>query len=397
MENEIIQLSPRRDSRPIRVGDVQIGGDAPVVVQTMTNTDTADAKSTLNQVQQLADEGAEIVRVAVPDKKAAAALPEIVAKTTVPLIADIHFDHRLAHAAIQSGIHGLRLNPGNIRDADKVKEVVLAAKERGIPIRVGVNEGSLPPIPALKDDEMPPTKTERMVEAAMWEINILEELGFEDIKISLKAFDVPTMVTAYKEMADKVRYPFHLGVTEAGTPRSGSVRSAIGIGMLLGEGIGDTIRVSLAADPAEELPVAWDILKVLNLRERGATIVACPTCGRIEIDLIPLANKVEAHFQKLGKPITVAVMGCVVNGPGEAKDADIGIAGGKGKGAIFRKGEVVRVVPEEEFMSALVDEGNQVIADKWGGTPPPPSSDSLGDVISVSSVDESRPGRVARR
>ena len=398
MENEIIQLSARRKSRPIHVGDVQIGGDAPVVVQTMTNTDTADAKSTLNQVHKLADEGAEIVRVAVPDKQAAAALPEIVRSTAVPLIADIHFDPRLAHAAIKAGVHGLRLNPGNIRDADKVREVVLAAGERRIPIRVGVNEGSLPPIPALADGEMPPSKTQRMVDAAMWEIRILEELGFEDIKISLKAFDVPTMVTAYREMAKRVSYPLHLGVTEAGTPRSGSVRSAIGIGVLLAEGIGDTIRVSLAADPAEELPVAWDILKTLNLRERGATIVACPTCGRIEIDLIPLANRVEEHFQKLGKPITVAVMGCVVNGPGEAKDADIGIAGGKGKGAIFRKGEVVRVVPEDEFMTALIDEGDRVIEERWGAaTPLSPSSEPVEDVIAVRPVQAGRPGRVARR
>ena len=206
------------------------------------------------------------------------------------------------------------------------------------------------------------------------------------------------MVTAYREMAKRVAYPLHLGVTEAGTPRSGSVRSAIGIGVLLAEGIGDTIRVSLAADPAEELPVAWDILKTLNLRERGATIVACPTCGRIEIDLIPLANRVEEHFQKLGKPITVAVMGCVVNGPGEAKDADIGIAGGKGKGAIFRKGEVVRVVPEDEFMTALIDEGDRVIEERWGvTTPPSPSSEPVEDVIAVRPVQAGRPGRVARR
>lgn len=400
MESEIIQLHPRRKSRPIRVGDVQIGGDAPVVVQTMTNTDTADAQATLRQIGELTEQGAEIVRIAVPDKKAAAALPDIIPNTPVPLIADIHYDHRLALVAIQAGIHGLRLNPGNIRDVDKVRQVVVAAKERGISIRVGVNEGSLPPVPALADGELPPPKTKRMVDAALWEINVLEDLGFEDIKISLKAFDVPTMVTAYREIANLINYPLHLGITEAGTPRSGSVRSAVGIGLLLAEGIGDTIRVSLAADPAEELPVAWDILKSLNLRERGATIVACPTCGRIEIDLIPLANQVEAHFQKLGKVITVAVMGCVVNGPGEARDADIGIAGGKGKGAIFRKGEVVRVVPEGEFLSALIEEGDLVIAEKWGEAPPasaPAHADPLSDVISLTPVERSRPGRVARR
>ncbi len=394
---EHIPLSPRRKSRPVHVGDVQVGGDAPVVVQTMTNTDTADARSTLEQTARLADEGAEIVRVAVPDKAAAAALPDIVRDAPVPLIADIHFDYRLALASIKAGIHGLRLNPGNIRDADKVRQVVRAAAERGIPIRIGVNEGSLPPIPPLADGEMPPPKPQRMVDAALWEIGILEEIGFEDIKISLKAFDVPTMVTAYREIAKRVPYPLHLGVTEAGTPGAGSVRSAVGIGLLLAEGIGDTVRVSLAADPAEELPVAWNILSSLNIRQRGATIVACPTCGRIEVDLIPLANKVEAHFQKLGKPITVAVMGCVVNGPGESRDADIGLAAGKGKGAIFRKGEVVRIVPEEQFLSALIEEGRQVLAEKFGDEPGPPADD-LDAIIPMTAVDPaSRPGRAARR
>ncbi|MFQ6019205.1 MAG: flavodoxin-dependent (E)-4-hydroxy-3-methylbut-2-enyl-diphosphate synthase [Dehalococcoidia bacterium] len=398
MTEELTQLHPRRKSRPIRVGDVQIGGDAPVVVQTMTNTDTADAASTLRQIAELAEVGAEIVRLAVPDKKAAAALPDIVPNSPVPLIADIHYDHRLALSAIEAGIHGLRLNPGNIRDADKVRQVVRAAKERGIPIRIGVNEGSLPPLPPLAEGEMPPPKSQRMVDAALWGIGILDEMGFQDIKVSLKAFDVPTMVTAYRELAKRVPYPLHLGVTEAGTPRAGAVRSAVGIGLLLAEGIGDTIRVSLAADPAEELPVAWDILKSLNLRQRGPTIVACPTCGRIEVDLIPLANQVEAYFQKLGKPLTVAVMGCVVNGPGESRDADIGLAAGKGKGAIFRKGEVVRVVPESQFMSALIEEGQKVIAERWGEAPPPPAtSDELGEVINLISIEESRPGRTARR
>ena len=391
-------LSPRRESRPVHVGDVQVGGDAPVVVQTMTNTDTADARATLEQTARLAEEGAEIVRVAVPDKAAAAALPEIVRGTPVPLIADIHFDYKLALASIKAGIHGLRLNPGNIRDADKVREVVRAAKERGIPIRIGVNEGSLPPIPPLADGELPPPKPRRMVDAALWEIGILEEMGFEDIKISLKAFDVPTMVTAYREIAKRVPYPLHLGVTEAGTPGAGSVRSAVGIGLLLAEGIGDTIRVSLAADPAEELPVAWNILSSLNIRQRGATIVACPTCGRIEVDLIPLANQVEAHFQKLGKPITVAVKGCVENGPGESRDADIGLAAGKGKGAIFRKGVVVRIVPEEQFLSALIEEGRLVIAERFGEAPAAPQADQTDAIIPMTVVDSaSRPGRAARR
>jgi (E)-4-hydroxy-3-methylbut-2-enyl-diphosphate synthase len=401
--DEPTPLTPRRTSRPVHVGDVQVGGDAPIVVQTMTNTDTADADATVEQIARLADAGAEIVRIAVPDKAAAAAVPDIVKRTPVPLIADIHFDHRLALASIAAGIHGLRLNPGNIRVPEKVREVVKAAKERGISIRIGVNEGSLPPIPALKDGELPPPKTDRMVDAALWEIGILEEMGFEDIKLSMKAFDVPTMVTAYRQIASGVPYPLHLGVTEAGTPGAGTVRSAIGIGILLAEGIGDTIRVSLAADPAEELPVCWDILKSLNLRFRGATIVACPTCGRIEVDLIPLANEVEARFQAIGKPITVAVMGCVVNGPGESRDADIGLAAGKGRGAIFRKGEVVRTVSEDQFLSALLEEGQKVIAEKYGETVdiglPATNGDSSEELISLTPVEASDtlPGRAARR
>ena len=406
MTDEPFALSERRKSRPVHVGDVQVGGDADVVVQTMTNTDTADARATIEQIARLADEGSEIVRIAVPDKAAAAAVPEIVAKTAVPLIADIHFDHRLALEAIKGGIHGLRLNPGNIRDADKVREVVRAAQPRGISIRIGVNEGSLPPIPALKDGELPPCKVSRMVDAALWEIGVLTEMGFEDIKLSMKAFDVPTMVSAYRAIAAKIPYPLHLGVTEAGTPGSGSVRSAVGIGVLLAEGIGDTIRVSLAADPAEELPVCWDILKSLNLRQRGATIVACPTCGRIEVDLIPLANAVEETFKKIGKPITVAVMGCVVNGPGESRDADIGLAAGKGRGAIFRKGEVVRVVQEEQFMTALLEEGAKVIEERFGERidiseflDASPNGDSLDEMISLTPVAASPqlPGRAARR
>jgi len=375
-------MTQRRPTKPVFIGDVQVGGDAPVVVQSMCATDTSDVQATLAQVHELAELGCEIVRVAVPDKEAAAALPEIVQKTPLPLIADIHFDYRWALAALKAGFHGLRLNPGNIRDPEKVRTVVREAKARGTPIRIGVNAGSLPPLPPLADGEMPPPMHERMVDAALWEIKILEEMDFDLIKISLKAFDVPTMVAAYRALAPRVPYPFHLGVTEAGTPRAGSVRSAIGIGILLSEGIGDTIRVSLAADPKEELPICWDILASLNLRQRGPTLVACPTCGRIEIELIPLANKVEAHFTKLGKPITVAVMGCVVNGPGEAKMADLGIAGGKGRGVIFRKGEIVKTVDEKDFLSALIEEGDKVIAEMEAsgngssngasGTPPDP-------------------------
>ncbi len=358
---------PRRATKQIQIGDVKIGGDAPIVVQSMTATDTADVKATVRQIHELAEIGCEVVRIAVPDKAAADALPEIVRQTPVPLVADIHFDYRWALAAIRSGFHALRLNPGNIRDPEKVRAVVKEAKERGIPIRIGVNGGSLPPIPALAEGELPPSMVQRMVDAALWEIKILEEMDYDNIKISLKAFDVPTMVEANRRLAALVPYPLHLGVTEAGTPRAGSVRSAIGIGMLLAEGIGDTIRVSLAADPKEEIPVCYDILNTLNLRRRGPTLVACPTCGRIEIELIPLAQKVEEHFTKVGKPITVAVMGCVVNGPGEAKMADLGIAGGKGRGVIFRKGKIIRTVDEPEFLSALIEEGAKVIAELESG------------------------------
>ncbi len=364
--------SPRRLSKKIWIGDVAVGGDAPIVVQSMCSTDTADVNATVRQIEELAELGCEIVRVAVPDRAAAEALPEIVRRTPVPLIADIHFDYRWALAAVRAGFHGLRLNPGNIRDPDKVKTVVREAKERGIPIRIGVNAGSLPPLPSLAEGEMPPSIVDRMVDAALWEIRILEEMDYDNVKLSMKAFDVPTMVEAYRRIATLIPYPLHLGVTEAGTPRAGSVRSAMGIGILLSEGIGDTIRVSLAADPKEEVPVCWDILNTLNLRRHGPTIVACPTCGRIEIDLIPLANSVEEHFTRLGKPLTVAVMGCVVNGPGEAKMADLGIAGGKGRGVIFRKGQVVRTVDEPQFLEALIEEGNRVIAEMEGREVPAP-------------------------
>ena len=358
----------RRPSKPVWVGSVQVGGDAPIVVQSMTNTNTADAQATLRQTYELAELGCEIIRVAVPDRHAAAALPEIVRHSPIPVVADIHYDYRLAIASLRAGVHGLRLNPGNIRDPQKVRTVVRAAKERQVPIRVGVNEGSLPPLPALAEGELPPPKWQRMVDAALWEIRLLEEMDFDLIKISLKAFDVPTTVAAYREIARLTPYALHIGITEAGPARSGSIRNAVGIALLLAEGIGDTIRVSLTADPREEIPVAYDILSALNLRQRGPTIVACPTCGRMETDIISLANQAEEHFRKLGKPITLAVMGCVVNGPGEAREADVGIAAGKGKGAIFRNGLVVRVVEEKDYLSALVEEGQKVIAEKWAAS-----------------------------
>jgi (E)-4-hydroxy-3-methylbut-2-enyl-diphosphate synthase len=246
--------------------------------------------------------------------------------------------------------------------------VVRAAKERQVPIRVGVNEGSLPPLPALAEGEQPPPKWQRMVDAALWEIRLLEEMDFDLIKVSLKAFDVPTTVAAYREIARLTPYALHIGITEAGPARSGSIRNAVGIALLLAEGIGDTIRVSLTADPKEEMPVAYEILSALNLRQRGPILIACPTCGRMETDIISLASQAEEHFRKLGKPITLAVMGCVVNGPGEAREADVGIAAGKGKGAIFRNGQVVRVVEEKDYLSALVEEGQKVIAEKWSGS-----------------------------
>ena len=381
-------MSPRRKSKPVFVRDVQIGGDAPVAVQSMCATITENVDATVAQLDQLKEAGCDVVRIAIPDKAAADAIPEIVKRTPLPIIADIHFDYRWALAAIRGGFDGLRLNPGNIRDAEKVQQVAREAKERNMPIRIGVNAGSLPPIRALAEGELPPSLPDRMVEAALWEIKVLNEADFDDIKISMKAFDVPTMVEAYRRLATLVPYPLHLGVTEAGTPRAGSVRSAIGIGILLAEGIGDTIRVSLAADPVEEVPICWDILNTLNLRKRGVTLVACPTCGRIEIELIPLANKVEEHFTKRGKILTVAVMGCVVNGPGEAKMADLGIAGGKGRGVIFRKGEIVKTVDEPEFMSALIEEGEKIIAEMEAGTYTAVSH-TMDDVIPLMEV----PGR----
>ncbi len=379
-------MIPRRTSKPVQVGDVQVGGDAPVAVQSMCSTITENTDATVAQLDQLKEAGCDIVRIAVPDRAAADALPEIVRRKPLPIIADIHFDYRWALAAIDAGFDGLRLNPGNIRDAEKVKLVASRAKERGISIRIGVNAGSLPPIRALADGELPPSLPDRMVDAALWEIKVLNDADFDDIKISMKAFDVPTMVEAYRRLAPLVPYPLHLGVTEAGTPRAGSVRSAIGIGILLAEGIGDTIRVSLAADPVEEVPVCWDILNTLNLRKRGATLVACPTCGRIEIELIPLAQKVEEHFNKRGRILTVAVMGCVVNGPGEAKMADLGIAGGKGRGVIFRKGEIVKTVDEPEFMTALIEEGEKIIAEMDAGTYTAVSHTLDSDVIPLVEV-----------
>jgi (E)-4-hydroxy-3-methylbut-2-enyl-diphosphate synthase len=365
----------RRKTRPVWVGDVQIGGDAPIVVQSMTTTDTRDPEATLRQIHELADVGCEIVRVAVPDRIAAAALADIVPRSPIPVVADIHFEHTLALKALEAGVHKLRLNPGNIRKPEEVREVVQKAKERGVPIRIGVNFGSLPPMTREFVDEMAArgaTQTEliaeHMVRTALSHVKILEDLDFGDIVISLKAFEVPVMIEAYRRMAKLNDYPLHLGVTEAGTPKAGAIRSAIGIGTLLQEGIGDTIRVSLTTDPVEEVWVAYEILKTLGLRERGATLVACPTCGRVEVDLFRLANEIDEYLRTVKEPIKVAVMGCVVNGPGEARDSDVGVAAGRGKGVIFRKGKIVRRVEEHEIVPAMKEEIEAILAERRSGS-----------------------------
>jgi (E)-4-hydroxy-3-methylbut-2-enyl-diphosphate synthase len=368
-------IAPRRKTRVLHVGDVKIGGENPVVVQSMATADTRDPRATLEQIAELADAGCEIVRIAVPDRKAAAALPDIVPHSPVPLIADIHFEHTLALKAIEAGIHGLRLNPGNIRKAEDVREVVVKAKERQIPIRIGVNFGSVAPMTREFVDEMAEQhatqaelRAEWLVRSALGHIQILEDLDFGDIKVSLKAFEVPVMVEAYRRFAALPNdYPLPLGVTEAGTPRSGSVRSAVGIGTLLALGIGDTIRVSLTTNPVEEVFVGYEILKSLELRQKGATMIACPTCGRVEVDLFTIANQIDDFLTTVKDPIRVAVMGCVVNGPGEARDADVGLAAGNAKGIIFRKGKIVRTVPENDMVDALKQEILQVVEDRKNG------------------------------
>jgi (E)-4-hydroxy-3-methylbut-2-enyl-diphosphate synthase len=346
----------RRASKVINVGGVNIGGAGLIVVQSMTKTDTRDVKSTVRQIRQLEECGCEIVRVAVPDMDAAKAIVDIKKKVSLPIIADIHFDYRLALAALKSGAEGLRLNPGNISDPQQIAKVVDAAKEREVPIRIGVNAGSLPRATKKKTSVV-----ERMVDAALDEVRLLESLDFNLIKVSLKAFDVPSTVEAYEAIAKKIPYPLHLGITEAGLPWAGAIRSAVGLGILLHEGIGDTIRVSLTtADACQEVEAAYEILKSLKLRERGSTLVSCPSCGRSETDIVGLAQLVEERLKGVQKPIKVAVMGCVVNGPGEAKDADVGIACGKGRGVIFRKGEKVRTVEEADFLEALMSEVERV-------------------------------------
>ena len=344
-------MNPRRASKPVHIGKVTVGGGAPIVVQTMTKTDTRNIMSTINQIRELADYGCELVRVAVVDTEAAQAISQIKKASPIPIIADIHFDYRLALTALNAGADGLRLNPGNIGEPDRVATIAKAAKERGIPIRIGVNAGSLP---EAEDPGLP--LAQRMVAAALEQVRLLESLDFDLIKVSLKAFDVPTTIEAYRDIAQKIAYPLHIGITEAGTPRGGVIRSTVGIGTLLYLGIGDTIRVSLSAHPREEVIAGYEILKSLNLRQRGPILVSCPSCGRAEVDIVRLAQEVERELAKTAKPIRVAVMGCIVNGPGEAKDADIGIACGKGKAVLFRKGKQIKTIEEKDFIKVLIDE-----------------------------------------
>jgi (E)-4-hydroxy-3-methylbut-2-enyl-diphosphate synthase len=352
----------RRKTREIRLGNLKIGGQAPITVQSMTKTDTRDVRATVQQMWDLEAAGCEIVRCAVPVREAAEKLGEIKKKIRIPLVADIHFNYKLALIAIEQGVDGLRLNPGNIGARKYVEEVVRAASERKIPIRIGVNAGSLEK-DLLQKYNGP--SAQGMVESGLRHIHILEDAGYNEIKISLKASDPLMMIEAYRMLADKVDYPFHLGVTEAGTPGIGTIKSAVGLGTLLAEGIGDTIRVSLAADPVEEVRVGIEILKALKLRKEGLTFVACPSCGRADVDLVALAKAVEERMRPYGHlDIHVAVMGCEVNGPGEARAADLGVAGGKGIGLIFKRGEVIRKVPEAGIVEALMEEVEKLAAEK---------------------------------
>lgn len=337
----------------IRVGSVPIGGDSPITIQSMTNTDTRNVAATVAQILKLEEAGCELVRVAVPDEEAAGVLKKIRAAIHIPLIADIHFNHRLAMQAIENGVDGLRLNPGNIGSQAKVKLITSLAQERNIPIRIGVNAGSLSKPLLQKYGGVTPSA---LVDSALEHVRILEDLQFTAIKISVKASNIPLMVQAYRMLAEKVVYPFHIGVTEAGTIKKGTVKSAVGMGILLAEGLGDTMRVSLTGDPVEEVHVGFEILKALGLRKKGVEIISCPTCGRCGIDLVSIANQLEMKLAKVDKPLKIAVMGCVVNGPGEAKEADLGIAGGDGVGILFKQGEVVAKVPQEQLLGVLLEE-----------------------------------------
>ncbi|MGR6836120.1 flavodoxin-dependent (E)-4-hydroxy-3-methylbut-2-enyl-diphosphate synthase [Syntrophomonas erecta] len=343
----------KRKSRVIYVGKVPIGGEYPVVVQSMTNTDTRDVEATVAQIKMLQKAGCEIVRVAVVDQEAARAIRSIKESILIPLVADIHFDYRLALASVAAGADGLRINPGNIGGEDKVREVVRACNDGNVPIRIGVNAGSLDKRLLAKYGQV---CAEAMVESAMENIKMLEDLSYTNLKVSLKSSSVMMTIDAYRMLAEKVDYPLHVGITEAGTRERALIKSALGIGMLLYEGIGDTIRVSLTADPVDEVWAAYEILRMLNLRQRGVEVISCPTCGRCEIDLIKTAEKVDKLVRHIEKPLKVAVMGCVVNGPGEAREADLGVAGGRGFGILFKKGEVVKKIPQAALVEELLRE-----------------------------------------
>ena len=347
----------RRYTNKIKIGDIYIGGNAPISIQSMTNTDTRNVEQTIAQINRLEEAGCQIVRCAVPDMEACEALKHIIKKINIPLVADIHFDYRLALKAIENGVSKLRINPGNIGDRSRVEMVVQKARERHIPIRIGVNSGSLENNLLQKYGKATP---EALVESALGHVKILEELDFNDIVISIKSSNVMEMIQSYRLISPKTKYPLHLGVTEAGTIWRGTIKSSVGIGTLLAEGIGDTIRVSLTGDPVEEIRAAKEILKSLGLMKEGIEFISCPTCGRTEIDLIKIAREVEDKLDKLNKNIKVAIMGCVVNGPGEARDADIGIAGGKGEGLIFKKGAIIKKVKEEELIPELMKEIEQM-------------------------------------
>lgn len=343
----------RRKTKELTIGNVKIGGGAPISVQSMCNTDTRDVKATLEQIKKLEEAGCEIIRLAVLNKDAAEAIKEIVKKSSIPVVSDIHFDYRLAIQCINNGVAALRLNPGNIGRRENVEKVVTLAKQQNIPIRIGINAGSL----EKNLQELDISLAEKMVMSAEGHIKILEDLDFDKIKVSLKSSDVPTTIEAYRLFSERHDYPLHLGITESGTLKGGLVKSSVGIGALLAQGLGDTIRVSLTEDPVEEVHAGYAILKSLNLRQRGVNFVSCPTCGRTQINLIGLAKKVEERFKNLDEPLTIATMGCPVNGPGEAKHADFGIAGAIGEGYIFRKGEIIARVPEAE----LLDKFEEVI------------------------------------
>lgn len=347
-------LTKRNNTKQIRIGKIVIGGGNPIAVQSMTKTRTSDIDATVKQIHELEKAGCQIVRSAVPDKVSALALKEIKKQINIPLVADIQFNYEHAIIAAQAGVDKLRINPGNIGDREKVKAVVNAAKDKGIPIRVGVNSGSLEK--EIRKKYQGHVTAEGLVKSALKNVKILEDLDFHDIVISLKATSVPMTIRAYTEVAKKTEYPLHVGITEAGIPKIGMVRSAAGIGAILSQGIGDTIRVSLTGDPLEEVRVGYEILKSLELTFHGVTIISCPTCGRADIDVVSIAQEVEERTRKIKQPLMVAIMGCEVNGPGEAADADVGLAAGMGVGLIFREGQVVRKVPEAEMVDALMDE-----------------------------------------